>query len=154
MKVEKDFEELLELFNKNNVKYCIVGAYAVALYARPRYTKDMDILVEASRENSSKIIKSLDEFGFKNIGLQVRDFSEENKVVQLGYEPVRVDIITSIGGCSFKEAWRNKKVSRYGKQKVFFIGIDELIKNKAASKRSQDKVDLDILLKEKKRRRR
>lgn len=146
MKVEKDYAELLKLFNKNKVRYCIVGAYAVAFYAKPRYTKDIDILVEPNRENARRIIKSLDEFGFKNLRLTEEDFSQEDKIIQLGYEPLRVDILTSIEGCSFKEIWKNKKTSRYGRQKVFFIGINELIKNKRVSKRRQDKVDLDILL--------
>lgn len=151
MKIEKDYEELLKLFNKNKVKYCIVGAYAVALYAKPRYTKDIDILVEANRENAQKIIKSLNEFGFKNIGLAEKDFIKEGKIIQLGYEPVRVDILTSIEGLSFQEIWKNKKSSRFGKQKVFFIGINELIKNKKKSKRKQDKADLEILLQAKKK---
>jgi len=151
MKTEKDYEELLKLFNKNRVRYCIIGAFAVAFYAKPRYTKDMDILVEPDIANARRIIKSLNEFGFKNVGLLESDFAGERKIIQLGYEPVRLDIITSIEGCSFKEAWKNKKVSRYGNQKVSFIGISQLIKNKKASKRKQDKVDLEILLKARKR---
>jgi len=145
VKVEKDYEELLKLFNKNKVKYCIVGAYAVALYVRPRYTKDIDILVEPNIKNARRIIKALDEFGFRSLGLTEEDFSQEHKIIQLGYEPVRVDILTSIGGCSFKEVWKNKRTSPYGREKVFFIGRDELIKNKKATKRKQDKVDLGIL---------
>lgn len=150
MKVEKDYEELLELFNKNKVKYCIIGAYAVGFYARPRYTKDMDILVEPNAENACKIVKSLNEFGFKELGLKEEDFEQEDKIIQLGYEPVRVDLLTSVRGCSFKQAWENKKVFLYGKQKVFFIGIDELIKSKRTSGRKQDKADLEILLQAKK----
>jgi hypothetical protein len=123
-----------------------VGAYAVGLYAKPRYTKDMDILVEADIKNARRIVNALDEFGFGSLRLTEEDFSQEHKIIQLGYEPVRVDILTSIGGCSFREVWENKKVSRYGTEKVFFIGRDELIKNKKASKRKQDKVDLEILL--------
>ena len=146
MKVEKDYEELLKLFNKNKVRYCIIGAYAVAFYAEPRYTKDMDILVEPDIENACKIIKSLNEFGFKSLELTEGDFSQKGKIIQLGYEPVRVDIITSIEGCSFNEVWNHKTSGVYGRQKVFFIGIDELIKNKKASRRKQDKIDLDILL--------
>lgn len=146
MRIEKDYEELLKLFNKNKVRYCIVGAFAVALYAKPRYTKDLDILVEPDILNARRIIKSLNEFGFKNIGLSEKDFAKERKIIQLGYEPVRVDIITSLEGCSFKEVWRNRRVSRYGKQKIFFIGINQLIKNKKALQRKQDKVDLEILL--------
>lgn len=146
MKVEKDYEGLLELFNKHKVKYCIVGAYAVALYAKPRYTKDIDILVEPNEDNSRRIIKSLNEFGFKSLGLTEKDFASEGKIVQLGYEPVRVDLITSIGGVSFKEIWKNRKIANYGKEKVFFIGKKELIKAKRASGRKQDKADLEILL--------
>ena len=152
-KVEKDYEELLKLFNKNKVRYCIVGAYAVAFYARPRYTKDIDILVEPAIENAARIIRSLQEFGFKSLGLTEKDFSQKNRIIQLGYEPLRVDILTSIEGCSFKDVWKNKKTSRYGRQKAFFIGIEELIKNKKASKRKQDKVDLSILLQSQKAKR-
>ncbi len=146
MKVEKDYEELLKLFNKNKVKYCIVGAYALALYAKPRYTKDIDILVEAKKDNSHKIIKSLTEFGFKNLKLAKEDFALEGKIIQLGYEPLRVDLITSVEGASFKEIWKNKKVAKYGKEKVFFIGKNELIRTKKVSGRKQDKADLEILL--------
>jgi len=149
MKVEKDYEELLRLFNKNKVRYCVVGAFALALHARPRYTKDIDILVEPDTENAGRIIKSLREFGFKSLRLTEKDFSREGKIIQLGYEPVRVDIITSIAGCSFKDVWKNKQISRYGDEKVFFIGKKELIKSKKAAGRKQDKADLDILLKRK-----
>ncbi len=151
MKVEKDYEELLKLFNKNKVRYCIIGAYAVALYAKPRYTKDIDILVEPEIKNARRIIKSLYEFGFKNLGLTEKDVSLKDKIIQLGYEPLRIDILTSIEGLSFREVWKNKTASFYGKQRVFFIGINELIKNKKALKRRQDKLDLDLLLKVRKK---
>ncbi len=146
MGIEKDFEELLKLFNRNKVKYCIVGAYAVDFYAKPRYTKDRDILIEPETENAKRIVKSLNEFGFKSLGLGEKDFNQKGAIIQLGYEPVRVDIMTSIEGCDFKEVWKNRKSGMYGKEKVFFIGKNELIKNKKASRRKQDKVDLDILL--------
>lgn len=146
MKVEKDYEELLKLFNKNKVKYCLIGAYAVAFYAKPRYTKDIDILVNPDKENACRIIKALNEFGFRKLGLTEEDFSKEDKIIQLGYEPVRVDILTSIKGSNFEEIWQNRKVSKFGSQKVFFIGIKELIKNKKLSERKQDKADLEVLL--------
>lgn len=149
--VEKDYEELLRLFNKHKVKYCIVGAFAVAFYAVPRYTKDMDILVEPSIENGKRILNALNEFGFGVLKLSTNDFSKEDRIIQLGYEPVRVDIVTSIEGCTFDEVRRNKKIGRYGKERVYFIGLNELIKNKRASKRKQDEVDLEILLAVKKR---
>ena len=146
MHVQKDYEELLKLFNKNRVKYCVIGAYAVAFYSIPQYSKDMDILVEPSSENAKRIVKSLVEFGFKSLGLKESDFSHKGKIIQLGYEPVRIDIITSIAGCSFKEAWQEKTVGKYGRQKVFFIGKKALIKSKLALGRKQDKADIDLLL--------
>lgn len=147
MKLQKDYEELLKLFNKHKVAYCIVGAYAVAFHARPRFTKDLDILAESDLENGKKIIKALKEFGFQSRDLSAEDFSKEGKIIQLGYEPVRVDIVTSIDGCTFEEIWKNRKAGFYGKQKVFFIGIKELIKNKKVTGRRQDEADLEVLKK-------
>ncbi len=148
---EKDYEELLRLFNKHRVRYCIVGAFAIAFYAVPRYTKDMDILVEPSIKNGEKILNALNEFGFGTLKLSINDFSKEGRIMQLGYEPVRIDIVTSIDGCTFKEIWKNKRRGRYGNEGVYFIGLNELIKNKQAARRKQDKADLDILLTAKKR---
>jgi len=145
MKVEKDYEDLLRLFNRFRVKYCIVGAFAVAFYALPRYTKDMDILIEPSKSNSKKIIKALIQFGFKGLGLKEEDFMKPNQIIQLGYEPVKVGIITSITGCEFNEVWKNRKKGRYGELLVNFIGLNELIKNKEASGRKQDEIDLVML---------
>ena len=145
MRVEKDFEELLGLLNKHKVKYCIVGAYAVAFYGRPRYTKDLDVLVEPAIENGKKIVRALKEFGFDSLELSEYDFAKKNNIVQLGYEPLRVDFINSIKGCSFKEVWENKRKGIYGRKKVFFVGPNELIKNKKLLNRNQDKVDLEIL---------
>lgn len=106
----------------------------------------MDILVEPDITNARRIIKALIEFGFQNVGLKINDFTQTGKIIQLGYEPVRVDIMTSIEGCNFEEVWDKKQVGVYGEEKVFFIGINELIKNKQNSYRKQDQVDLDILL--------
>ena len=142
---ERDFEELLRLFNKHRVRYCIVGAYAVAFHARPRYTKDMDILVEPSIENGRKIVAALKAFGFGALRLKPEDFALPGRFVQLGYEPVRVDLITSIEVCSFERIWKHRVQGRYGSQRVWFIGRRELIRNKEASGRRQDRLDLELL---------
>lgn len=147
MKVEKDYEDLLRLFNKFKVKYCIIGAFAVAFYARPRYTKDMDIFIDATESNARKIVQALNEFGFKSLALKPDDFIKPNIVIQLGYEPVRIDLITSISGCTFNKVWKNRKKGWYGRERVNFIGLKELIKNKKISSRKQDKLDLEILKK-------
>ncbi|MDI6733707.1 MAG: hypothetical protein QME51_07540 [Planctomycetota bacterium] len=147
-RVEKDYEELLRLLNKNRVKYCIIGAFAVAFHSRPRYTK-LDLLIEPTPANARRIIRAIYEFGFKSTGLQVSDFTKSGIVVQLGYEPIRIDLLTSIEGCSFREVWNNKTPGVYGKQRVYFIGRNELIKNKMSSEREQDAMDLKELLRKK-----
>jgi hypothetical protein len=145
MRVEKDYEDLLRLFDKHKVRYCVIGAYAVAFYARPRYTKDMDILIDPDNKNAEKIIKALNEFGFESIELSVRDFTKKGRIIQLGYEPIRVDIITSIEMINFKDIWKNRKKALYGRQKINFVSLKDLIKIKKISKRKQDLLDLDIL---------
>ena len=147
MKVEKDYEELLELFNKNNVKSCIIGAYALAFYARPRYTKDIDILVENTIENARRILKALNGFWFGSLQLSEQDFTESGQIIQLGYEPVRIALITSIRGIDFQQIWENRVTGQFGKQQVFLIGMDDLITSKKISNRRQDQADLEMLQK-------
>ena len=145
MKTEKGYEEFLELLNKHKVRYCIIGSFALSFHARPRYTKDIDILVEASPENAKKILVVLDEFGFGSLDLRVEDFSEKGNIIQLGYEPVRIDIITSLKGLDFSDVWKNRVQGSYGKQMVNFIDRQNLIKSKKISNRTQDKADLELL---------
>ncbi|MCX5686924.1 MAG: hypothetical protein NTW09_05675 [Candidatus Omnitrophica bacterium] len=149
MLVQKDYEELLRLFNKHKVRYCLVGAYAIAFYGIPRFTKDMDILIEPAVDNAKRILKALNDFGFKSVKLKEADFNKSGKVIQLGYEPIRIDLLTSIDGCDFAGVWRHKVSGVYGKEKIFFINKADLIKNKNATGRKQDKFDADILKKSK-----
>ena len=151
MDVEKDFKELLGLLNKHKVKYCVIGAYAFGFHARPRYTKDMDILIEPTLQNAKRIMSALEEFGFKSLNLTEQDFCKEGQCIQLGYEPVRVDLLTSIGGLKFAKVWKNKVKENYGDVCVYFIGLDELIKAKQIAHRKQDLADLEVLLDIKKR---
>jgi hypothetical protein len=153
MRIEKDFKEFIALLNKNEVKYLVVGGFALAFYIEPRFTKDIDIFVEPSKENSIKVIKTLNEFGFGNIGLKEEDFQKPDQIIQLGYAPVRIDIITSIVGVSFESAWQNKVEGKYGDICCFFISRDDLIINKRAVARPQDIADVKKLEKSKKRKR-
>ena len=146
MKTEKDYEEFLELLNKHDVRYCIIGAFALAFHARPRYTKDMDILIEPTTDNAKRLLMALDEFGFGSLNLAVKDFSTQGNIIQLGYEPVRIDIITSIEGLDFTDIWKSRIQGPYGKQTVNFIDRQNLIRSKKLSNRAQDKADLELLL--------
>jgi hypothetical protein len=145
MKTEKDYEEFLELLNKHDVHYCIIGAFALAFHARPRYTKDMDILIDPATDNAKRLLIALDEFGFKSLNLSVEDFSTRGNIIQLGYEPVRIDIITSIKGLEFVDIWEGRIQGLYGKQTVNFIDRQNLIRSKKLSNRAQDKADLELL---------
>jgi hypothetical protein len=141
----KDFEELFACFANHGVRAVVVGAHAVAFHAKPRYTKDLDILIEPTLENAARVVAALVEFGFGEVGLTAEDFAASGRVVQLGHPPNRIDLITSIDGVSFAEAWRGRAEGKYGEAKVQFIGRDELIRNKRASGRPQDLADLSWL---------
>jgi len=145
MKTEKDYEEFLELLNEHKVRYCIIGSYALSFHARPRYTKDIDILIDASPENARKILAALDKFGFGSLDLKIEDFSTKGNIIQLGYEPVRIDIITSLKGIDFSDVWKSRVQGPYGNQMVNYINRQNLIKTKKIADRAQDRADLEIL---------
>jgi hypothetical protein len=139
------FEELLSAFNRSDVRYLIVGGHAVMLYTEPRYTKDLDVWIEASEENAARVFKALAEFGAPLTGLDPGDFARQGFFYQLGQPPVRVDILMSIDGVTFEEAWPNRSERVFGSQPVWFIGRSDLIKNKRATGRYIDLHDLDLL---------
>jgi hypothetical protein len=131
------------------VRYCVVGAFALAFHARPRYTKDMDVLIEPTTENAERLLTALVEFGFGSLNLAIEDFSTQGNIIQLGYEPIRIDIMTSIKGLKFAKVWKSRIRGPYGKQSVNFIDRKNLIRAKRLSNRAQDKADLEMLLSEK-----
>lgn len=145
MEVQPDFRELLELFNKHEVEYLIIGAYALAMHGAPRYTGDLDILTRPSRANAGRILTALKEFGFESAGLTAGDFETAGKVIQLGVLPVRVDILTSVTGVSWEDAYKNRAEGKYGDLRVFFIGRNQLLVNKRALGRKKDLADLEAL---------
>jgi hypothetical protein len=145
MEIQQDFKELLELFNAHKVKYLIVGGYALAFHGAPRYTGDIDIYVKPDAENAKHILAALDEFGFGSVGLMEEDLKTPNKVVQLGFPPVRIDIITSISGVSWDDAFENREEGEYGDIPVYYIGKKHYVINKRASGRKKDLADLEAL---------
>lgn len=148
---EKDFQEFIELLNKFQVKYMIVGAHALAFHGKPRHTGDLDIWIKPSDENANKMILVLKEFGFGSLGLTKEDFLKENYVTQLGYPPLRIDILNSISGVGFEEALRNSLITQVDQLNVVYIGLSELIQNKTSTGRKQDIADVESLEKLKKK---
>jgi hypothetical protein len=145
MNVEKDFRDLFALFNAHGVEYMIVGGYALAFHGAPRYTGDMDIYVKADVANAQRVIAALTEFGFGSLELTAADFEKPDIVIQLGSPPVRIDIMTSISGVSWEEAYAGRVQSTYGDATVYFIGRKQFVANKRSTGRKQDIADLEAL---------
>ncbi len=147
MEVKQDFKELLELLNSHKVDYIIVGAYALAHHGVPRYTGDLDILVRPSADNAARIMVALEEFGVVPHDVDESVFCIPGKVVQLGFAPVRIDILTAISGLTWEEAISGQDQGEYGGVAVQYIGREQFIKNKRASGRSQDIADVKAISK-------
>ena len=144
-KAEKDFEEFIELLNKHKVKYLIVGAYALALYAKPRNTGDLDIFIGTTENNAALMVKVLREFGFETAEINKNDFLTDGRIIQLGVSPVRIDIMNNIDGVTFDEAYEQVVKVRFGNSLANFISKEHLIKNKLSSNRKKDQADLEDL---------
>ncbi len=138
-------QNLLELLAAHRVEYMIVGGYALAFHGAPRYTGDMDIFVKPDPENAQRVIAALNDFGFGSVGLTATDFEIGNKVVQLGFPPVRVSIVTSMTGVSWEEAVSGRIGGTYGEGRVYYIGREQFVSNKRVLGRKKDFADLEAL---------
>ena|SRR5215204_4094678 len=141
----QDFREFIELLIKNKAEYLIVGGYAVGIHGHPRYTGDLDIWLNPTSENAEKILSSVNEFGFASFKLSKEDFTKPGNVIQLGYPPLRIDLLTEIDGVTFTECFENRKEVIIESIKVNFIGYSDLLKNKKESGRPRDIDDIDHL---------
>jgi hypothetical protein len=145
MRIEKDFKEFIESLNRSEVRYLIVGGFAYSYYVEARFTKDIDFFIEVSEENASRLMKALTDFGFGQCGLKEEDFRQSDRIIQLGYAPVRIDIVTSIPGVEFQAAWENRVLGHYGGIPTWFISKADLIRNKKATGRKIDLADVEKL---------
>jgi len=114
MSPNRDWKEFVELLNSNEVEYVIVGAVALAWHGYPRYTGDVDILIRQSRQNGERVLAALTQFGFASLGILADDLLRSDGIIQLGYPPVRIDILTAISGVSFDEVWAERVQGDFG----------------------------------------
>jgi hypothetical protein len=147
MRLEKDFKEFIESLNKNSVRYLIIGSFALSYYSEPRYTKDIDILVDSTASNADRLMTAIREFGFSDIELGSRDFLEPDQVIQLGIAPLRIDLLTSLKGIPFADAWDRRTTGQYGDIPAFYISKQDLIDHKKLVGRKQDLADIEKLTK-------
>ena len=138
------YRELLQIFNAFEVEYLIVGGFAVMKYGEPRYTKDLDVWVHNSPQNSLRVVGALKQFGapLEHDGITAETFTDKQVVYQIGIAPVRIDILTEITGVEFPDAWRRRVASTFFGVPVHFISVDDLVTNKQALGRSSDLKDL------------
>jgi hypothetical protein len=144
--MHSDLIELLWLLVKGNVKFLIIGGIAVSEYADPRFTKDVDIVVGLDLENARKLVKILKDFGAPTAGLLPEFFTEEEHFFILGGIPNRIDILSSIPGISFEDAWERRESMSFGRFEAPLISLDDLIEAKLAAGRPQDLADVRNLL--------
>ncbi len=143
MILEKDFEDFVKLLNKHNVAYMVVGGYALALHGRPRHTGDLDIWINISEDNAIKLLAIMDEFGMSSLGFKKEDFLLPGYISQIGYPPLRIDILNTIDGIKFEEALAGMQSQQLEDDlTINFIGLSDFLKNKQASGRKQDLADI------------
>jgi hypothetical protein len=149
MPLSKDLREFVECLNSNRVEYLVVGALAVSWHGFPRYSADIDFFLRASHANAERVLQAIRPFGFGGLDIAVDDFVTPGRVIQLGREPNRIDLLTSISGVGFEDAWSTRVEGEIDGLPAAFIGRDALLRNKAATGRAKDRIDIEELRKQK-----
>ena len=151
MTLDRDFEDFVALLNKHAVEYMIVGGYALAFHGKPRHTGDLDIWIDMQDDNAQKMVNVIADFGMSSLGMTKTDFLQKGGITQIGYPPLRIDILNEIDGVNFNEAYTNKLIIDVDGLLINYIGLNDLIKNKQVSGRHQDLSDVKELNKLKKK---
>ena len=138
-----DFVDLLSTFIAGNVRFLVVGAYALGVHGRPRATGALDVWIEATPENAARVMRALREFGAPLRGVSDADFSRPSCTYQIGIVPIRIDILTELTGLNFADAWTGRLHRPFGPIEVDYIGREAFIHNKKASGRPKDLVDIE-----------
>jgi len=143
MNLPKDFSEFIALLNEKNVRYLLVGGYAVAYHSRPKLTEDIDFWIEPTTDNANKMVSVMSDFGFASLAQE--DFLKANQVIQLGYPPLRIDLLMSIAGLDFESAFSRCVIVELEGLKIPLLSVNDLIVNKKASGRKKDLFDINWL---------
>lgn len=147
MEVVKDFEDILELLDKHQVRYLIIGGLAFIYHAKPRYTKDMDIWVDHASDNVKRANAALVEFGSSFL----LDSRKTDEILQLGVAPDRIDFLLHVKGTRFETAWKKRIKGRYGTAKANWVDLDSLIRIKSRIDNPRHREDVRVLREVKKR---
>jgi len=143
--MNQDFVDLLRTFAAHDVRFLVVGAYALGVHGRPRATGDLDVWIEATPANAVRVIEALADFGAPLADVDVLDFAQPGIVFQMGLPPGRIDVLTEITGVAFADAWPNRVRAAFGPVEVDVIGREAFITNKRATGRAKDLGDVESL---------
>lgn len=145
-KLHPDSSAFLSCLADHGVRFVVLGGHVLATFGRPRYTDDLDVLVEPTKANASRLAEALAAFGFPSLAEKAAaHFARPERMATLGHAPVAIDILTSTPGISFREAWRGRRVLRIADRDVPFLGLAEFVKTKRACGRPKDLLDLELL---------
>jgi hypothetical protein len=144
VKIHPDFSEFVVTLNHNKVEYVVVGSFALAFHGCPRATGDIDFWIRPTAENAARLLKALNDFGFGELKIVEGDILS-GKIIQLGYPPVRVDLISVLEGLDSNEIWDTREKGEFGEHQVFYLGRKAFIKNKRTLGRHKDLADLEAL---------
>ncbi len=145
MAVNLDFRDLFLELNAAEARFLVIGAHAVTFYATPRYTKDVDLWIGTGSSNAQRVYEALRNFGAPLHQLTVEDLSTPEIVFQMGVEPNRIDLLTTVEGAEFEEAWARREQSTYGGVPISIIAFEDLMATKTHAGRPQDLLDLEAL---------
>lgn len=145
MKLPREWSEFIDLLLRHRVKFLLIGAHALAVHGHPRATLDLDVFVEPTLANARRIGAALAEFGFEASSREWRHFAEPDRMMTLGREPLRIDVLNRISGVTFATAWKHRTVGVLHGRRIYVIGLRELRRNKRASGRAKDLLDLALL---------
>ncbi|MCO4099792.1 MAG: nucleotidyltransferase family protein [Gemmatimonas sp.] len=145
MMLDADLRELLALLIANQVEFLVAGGHAVAFHGYPRFTEDLDLYVRPSPENAARVMAALQTLGFGNVGIAAEDFVADDRVIQLGRAPNRVDLLTRLWGIDFDGAWARRVTGTLDEIPVSMLSKTDLIRNKRATARPQDLADAAAL---------
>jgi predicted nucleotidyltransferase len=152
MILPRDFQEFLQLLNARSVKYVVIGGYAVMFHGHVRHTGDLDVFIAISQETAEQMAKVFREFGFNLPEVTPQLFLNKGRIVRIGHEPMRLEVLNEIDGVSFDECYFNRIETELGGQKINFIALPQLLKNKRSTGRLKDMADVEALTGSKKSR--
>lgn len=147
MELDKDFKEFINLLNEHKVKYLVVGGYAVNFHGYPRYTRDIDFWLWLTDTNLKNLLSALDDFGFGGLNLKIEELKNPENIIQLGYEPYRIDLLMDVDGVDFDNCYERKIEAELDSLKINFLSLQDLITAKKALGRLQDLADAEQLQK-------